>query len=108
MLAEVAWQWNSLVILEGKVLLRNLLQAKNNSAGGSIGPDTTWNESSTSSLILRILENALEVGVGGGTLDGDGVAGIDEGLDDRGGERAVLERLLLGAEEDSRVGHDCD
>jgi hypothetical protein len=93
-----------LIVLEGKVLLGNLLEAKDDGTGLSIShPSPLLDERGARGLVFRVLKDALEVGVCGGSLDGDGVSGLDEGLDDGGGEGSVLERLLLGTEEDGGI-----
>lgn len=97
-----------LVVLEREVVLGNLLEAKDDSTGLSISnPSSLLDERRTSSLVFRVFENALKVGVCGGSFDGDWVPGLDEGLDDGGGEGSMLERLLLGTKENCRVSRHC-
>lgn len=91
------------VVGERKVVLGNLLEPQDDGAGGGMGPPAGGDEGRASSLVLGVVEDALEVGVGGGALDGDGVAGLDERADDGGGKGAVLEGLLLRSEEDCRI-----
>lgn len=98
-----------LVVLERKVILGDLLEAKDDSTGLSISnPSSLLDKGRASGLIFRVFENALKVGVCGGSFDGDGVSGLDEGLDDGGGEGSMLERLLLGTKKNCRVSRHCD
>jgi hypothetical protein len=92
-----------MVVLQGKVFLGNLLETQDQGARLGIDPSFSGDKLGASSLILGVLKDALEVGVGGGALDGDGIAGLDKAADDGGGEGSVLEGLLLRTEEDGRV-----
>lgn len=98
-----------MVVLEREVLLGDLLEAKDQSSSRSSRPRAGRDESGASSLILRVFEDSLKVGIRGGSLDRDWITGIHESLDDGGGEGSVLEGLLLGTEKDGRVvRHVCD
>lgn len=99
----------NVVVLEREILLRDLLEAKDQSSSRSFGPRAGRDESGASGLILGVFEDSLEVGVGGGALDRNRITSIHESLDDGGGEGAVLEGLLLGTEKDGWVvRHVCD
>lgn len=95
-----------MVVLQGEILLGDLLEADDEGARGGIGPCSCGDEGRADGLVLLVVEDAAEVGVGGRALDGDGVASLDEGADDGWREGSVLEGLLLRAEEDGKVGHD--
>ena len=98
-----------LVVLEREIILGNLLETKNNGASRSVlDPCALLDKCSTNLFVFRVLENALELGVCGGSFDGDGVSSIDEGLDDSGREGSVLERLLLGTKKNCRVSRHRD
>lgn len=98
-----------MVVLEREIVLGDLLEAKDQSSSRGLRPRAARNERGAGSLILGVFENSLKVGVGRGSLNGDGVSSVDQSLDNGGGEGSVLERLLLGTEKDGGVlRHDCD
>lgn len=53
----------NVVVLERKVFLGNLLEAQNQSSGFGVGPGALVDEARTSSLILGVFKDALELGV---------------------------------------------
>ena len=91
-------------VLEGEILLLQLLQANNDVLLGGIDPAVLRHQGGASLLELLIVENTL-----GGTLDVDNVAGLDELGSGGGGERRpVLEMLGLATEVKDGRGHVCD
>lgn len=99
-LVLVAVGKGNVVISQGKAVLGDLLEAEDQGAGGGIGPAAGGDEGRSGRLVLGVVEDAAEIGVRGGALDRDGVAGVDERADDSGGKGPVLEGLLLRPEED--------
>lgn len=53
-----------MVVLEREIVLGDFLEAKDQSLGLSLGPGTLVNEARASLLILGVLEDTLELGVG--------------------------------------------
>ena len=52
------------VVLEREVVFRDLLEAENQGSGLGVGPGALIHKARASSLILGVLEDALELGVG--------------------------------------------
>ena len=79
-------------VLQREVLLRQFLKTNDNVITGSLRPRTSRDKRCTSTLVLRVREDAQRR-----TLDIDGVASIDELLrNGRRDGRTVLEGLGLG------------
>lgn len=79
-------------VLQGEVLLGQLLEANDDVVTGDVGPRSSRDERSTSALVLGVREDAQRR-----SLDIDGVASIDELLRNRRRDgRTVLEGLGLG------------
>jgi hypothetical protein len=79
-------------VLQGEVLLGELLEANDDVVLGNVGPRSSRDERSSSALVLGVREDAQRR-----TLDIDRVASIDKLLRNRRRNgRTVLEGLGLG------------
>jgi hypothetical protein len=81
-------------VLQGEVLLRQLLETNDDVVTRNVGPRSSRDERGTSALVLGVWEDAQRR-----SLDIDGVASIDELLRNRRRDgRTVLEGLGLGSD----------
>ena len=91
-------------MLEGELLLGQLLQADDDVLLGDLSPAALRDERCAGSLELAVVEDALAA-----ALHIDGVAGLDQLLGGGGRQGAsVLERLALGTQVQYSGGHVVD